>query len=149
MSPEQLDGEAIGQGYLGTAVDVWAAGVLLIVMLLGASPARQAPRRGPWGAWPCALGFAAEMRTNAALRRRARMKWAFFLCKQGLIARLGLPAIYSQISVRSLYRSAHFTHQTETYKFHSRSRTRGPSHRVLEPFTWKFDSRGWEAGIAA
>ncbi len=38
MSPEQLDGEAIGQGYLGTAVDVWAAGVLLIVMLLGAAP---------------------------------------------------------------------------------------------------------------
>ncbi len=36
MSPEQLqDGDANGQGYLGTAVDVWAAGVLLIVMLLG------------------------------------------------------------------------------------------------------------------
>lgn len=38
MSPEQLqDGDANGQGYLGTAVDVWAAGVLLIVMLLGGS----------------------------------------------------------------------------------------------------------------
>ena len=35
MSPEQLDGDSNGQGYLGTAVDVWAAGVLLIVMLLG------------------------------------------------------------------------------------------------------------------
>ena len=35
MSPEQLDGQSNGQGYLGTAVDVWAAGVLLIVMLLG------------------------------------------------------------------------------------------------------------------
>lgn len=39
MSPEQLqDGDANGQGYLGTAVDVWAAGVLLIVMLLGTFP---------------------------------------------------------------------------------------------------------------
>ena len=37
MSPEQLDGQA-GQGYLGTAVDVWAGGVLLIVMLLGSPP---------------------------------------------------------------------------------------------------------------
>ena len=38
MSPEQLqDGDTNGQGYLGTAVDVWAAGVLLIVMLLGGS----------------------------------------------------------------------------------------------------------------
>lgn len=35
MPPNMLDGQA-GQGYLGTAVDVWAAGVLLIVMLLGA-----------------------------------------------------------------------------------------------------------------
>mmetsp|Transcript_11499 Transcript_11499/g.34542 ORF Transcript_11499/g.34542 Transcript_11499/m.34542 type:complete len:421 (+) Transcript_11499:87-1349(+) len=38
MSPEQLDKGAAGQGYLGTAVDVWAAGVLLIVMLLGQFP---------------------------------------------------------------------------------------------------------------
>jgi serine/threonine-protein kinase SRK2 len=39
MSPEQLqDGDTNGQGYLGTAVDVWAAGVLLIVMLLGTFP---------------------------------------------------------------------------------------------------------------
>lgn len=37
MSPEQLDGGSAGQGYLGTAVDVWAAGVLLVVMLLGQS----------------------------------------------------------------------------------------------------------------
>jgi serine/threonine protein kinase len=41
MSPEQLqDGDPNGQGYLGTAVDVWAAGVLLIVMLLGGSERR-------------------------------------------------------------------------------------------------------------
>lgn len=46
MSPEQLqDGDANGQGYLGTAVDVWAAGVLLIVMLLGALPAAGAACR--------------------------------------------------------------------------------------------------------
>lgn len=38
MSPEQLDKQAAGQGYLGTAVDVWAAGVLLVVMLLGTFP---------------------------------------------------------------------------------------------------------------
>lgn len=39
MSPEQLNGgDESGQGYLGTAVDVWAAGVLLIVMLLGTFP---------------------------------------------------------------------------------------------------------------
>mmetsp|Transcript_12691 Transcript_12691/g.38257 ORF Transcript_12691/g.38257 Transcript_12691/m.38257 type:complete len:418 (+) Transcript_12691:2731-3984(+) len=37
MSPEQLGGQQ-EQGYLGTAVDVWAAGVLLVVMLLGAFP---------------------------------------------------------------------------------------------------------------
>mmetsp|Transcript_11498 Transcript_11498/g.34535 ORF Transcript_11498/g.34535 Transcript_11498/m.34535 type:complete len:420 (+) Transcript_11498:87-1346(+) len=37
MPPNMLDGQA-GQGYLGTAVDVWAAGVLLIVMLLGKFP---------------------------------------------------------------------------------------------------------------
>lgn len=38
MSPEQLDQQSSGQGYLGTAVDVWAAGVLLVVMLLGTFP---------------------------------------------------------------------------------------------------------------
>lgn len=35
MSPAQLHRHPAKEGYLGTAVDVWAAGVLLSVMLLG------------------------------------------------------------------------------------------------------------------
>ena len=34
MSPEQLNQSGGDQGYSGTAVDVWASGVLLIVMLV-------------------------------------------------------------------------------------------------------------------
>ena len=34
MSPEQLSQDNGNQGYLGSAVDVWASGVLLIVMLV-------------------------------------------------------------------------------------------------------------------
>ncbi len=37
MSPAQLHRRPNKEGYSGTAVDVWAAGVLLTVMLLGAS----------------------------------------------------------------------------------------------------------------
>lgn len=36
MSPAQLHRRTESRGYSGTAVDVWAAGVLLVVMLLGA-----------------------------------------------------------------------------------------------------------------
>ena len=36
MSPAQLHRHPAKEGYVGTAVDVWAAGVLLSVMLLGA-----------------------------------------------------------------------------------------------------------------
>jgi serine/threonine protein kinase len=35
MSPAQLHRHPAKEGYVGTAVDVWAAGVLLSVMLLG------------------------------------------------------------------------------------------------------------------
>ena len=34
MSPEQLSQDNGSHGYLGSAVDVWASGVLLIVMLV-------------------------------------------------------------------------------------------------------------------
>ena len=34
MSPEQLSQDNGNHGYLGSAVDVWASGVLLIVMLV-------------------------------------------------------------------------------------------------------------------
>ena len=35
MSPAQLHRRPDKNGYIGTAVDVWASGVLLVVMLLG------------------------------------------------------------------------------------------------------------------
>lgn len=38
MSPEQLDKQEVKHGYNGAAVDVWAAGVLLVIMLLGKFP---------------------------------------------------------------------------------------------------------------
>lgn len=37
MSPSQLHVRNDEDGYLGTAGDVWAAGVLLVVLLLGAT----------------------------------------------------------------------------------------------------------------
>lgn len=43
MSPAQLHRHPSKLGYVGTAVDVWAAGVLLSVMLLGE------PRSSDWG----------------------------------------------------------------------------------------------------
>ena len=50
MAPELRNGEGAGQGYLGTAVDVWAAGVLLVVMLLGTPPPPPPPP--PLGYFP-------------------------------------------------------------------------------------------------
>jgi serine/threonine protein kinase len=34
MAPEQLRASGGGLGYLGTAVDVWASGIMLLVMLV-------------------------------------------------------------------------------------------------------------------
>lgn len=78
MSPEQLDKGAAGQGYLGTAVDVWAAGVLLIVMLLGMTTpppsslaARPRTRAVPCRALPCAPRAACP-RAHTQLHRKER-----------------------------------------------------------------------------
>lgn len=43
MSPAQLHRRSDKDGYCGTAVDVWAAGVLLVVMLLGVQASSAAP----------------------------------------------------------------------------------------------------------
>ena len=42
MSPEQLSQDNGSHGYLGSAVDVWASGVLLIVMLVSRDGIRDA-----------------------------------------------------------------------------------------------------------
>jgi serine/threonine protein kinase len=83
MSPEQLqDGDANGQGYLGTAVDVWAAGVLLIVMLLGGSAAS--------GAACCAV---AHRRTTAVSRGCSAPSGPWPSCRHDRVSsvRTGVP----------------------------------------------------------
>jgi len=57
MAPQLRNKEAGGQGYLGTAADVWASGVLLIVMLLGTFPFEDDEKDGgaqdkPWSQAP-------------------------------------------------------------------------------------------------
>jgi serine/threonine protein kinase len=82
MSPAQLHRHPSKEGYVGTAVDVWAAGVLLSVMLLGAprlswTPGAVAPKTGREGRYlsSCLAGWrytAAHEDSQQPFRRHMR-----------------------------------------------------------------------------